>query len=351
MQKRREAAFIICSPWELQEFVPITTMSDESAPAAAAPPASPAPQMGTPQPANNADDLLRQTEALAEQRREASSRAEQLEKQLAEERAARAALEKEKDVLAKSVIETAKPQFEAYKKHWEATQGREMPEDRQRAYLAVFADPALREDKGLLMKEMEQAEQQRKHAVEIAASLEEMKKEMEALKAERAKQTEILTKSSVSHGSTRTAYGAALADEGKSAQTTEVAAGDLTADEIVVPAVSDKVLPFLKAAGRTTSSIMEVVAGEFGDERQLLPVRTTVPRIPDPPLRSSMYDENGDRLLPASLRWHQPATFSAQINLTGLPHAPTSTLLQYCKPKMDPEMTFADRKAVDRLDL
>ena len=84
-------------------------MPDESAPAAAAPPASPAPQMGTPQPANNADDLLRQTEALAEQRREASSRAEQLEKQLAEERAARAALEKEKDVLAKSVIETAKP--------------------------------------------------------------------------------------------------------------------------------------------------------------------------------------------------------------------------------------------------
>lgn len=321
-------------PLDEPQFVPFT-MEGETA---AAPPASPA-------PTDQAADLLRQTELLAQQRQEQDSELETLRKQIAEERRLREQAEKAKETYARSVVENAQPLFEKFKKHWETTQGKEMNEQEQQAYMDTFANPAAKESKAILIKEMEAAEAQRQHAISVAASLEEMKKELDAAKEERKKLTEHLAKATAQVPPTmRAAYARAVEGEASEmSEATESAAKQFTessrrtvgvaagAEDILVPAPNKNLLPFLRRAGVSSQSEgLEVVAGEFGEERTLRPLLRSLPKAPEHDLLVNK--ETGERNFPASKRYNDPVTYS-WLTLGPLPQTSNSELANYVQPR------------------
>jgi chemotaxis protein histidine kinase CheA len=291
-----------------EELIPFT-MSEEQQPLAT-----------TPQtPAQESTDLLRQTDLLATQNKEYAARLAEMERKFQE-------AENAKKLYAASMVETAKPQFDRYKQYWEKTQGKPMPDNLAQTYLATFVDPAQKDAKAIIVKEMEEAEKTHQQTVSVAASLAELKKELEAVKAERVKLEETVAKATEAP-STRATYARALDAQQQHTQELSTAAGaSIPEGEIPVPPPCNSMLPFLQAAGRcaTSSNQLGVVAGADG----LLPMLRSVPA---PPTHDQLVGKDGKLNFPFSLRYSDAAAFSYMTN-GPLATAPTELLESISNP-------------------
>lgn len=290
------------------EIIPFT-MSEEQQPLAAAPQT----------PAQESTDLLRQTDLLATQNKEYAARLAEMERKFQE-------AENAKKLYAASMVETAKPQFDRYKQYWEKTQGKTMPENLAQAYLATFVDPSQKDAKAIIVKEMEEAEKAQQQSISVAASLAELKKELDAVKAERMKLEETVSKATEAP-STRATYARALDAQQQHTQELSTAAGAAIPEgEIPVPPPCNSMLPFLQAAGRcvTSSNQLGVTAGADG----LLPLLRSVPA---PPTHDQLVGKDGKLNFPFSLRYSDTAAFSYMTH-GPLATAPTEVLESISAP-------------------
>jgi len=289
------------------EFIPFT-MSEEQ------------PLAATPQtPAQESTDLLRQTDMLASQNKEYAARLAEMERKYQES-------ENAKKLYAASFVETAKPQFERYKQYWEKTQGHAMPEEFAKGYLITFVDPAQKNAKAIIVKEMEEAEKMQQQTVSVAASLAELKKELDDAKAERAKLQEMIGKATEPVG-TRAAYARAMDQEAANTNMLSTAAGAaIPAGEIPVPPPCNSMLPFLQAAGRspTAAGQLGVVAGADG----LLPLLRSVPPAPE---HDQLVDADGRLNFPFSMRYTDSAAYS-HMTLGPMSRMTTEQLESISKP-------------------
>lgn len=287
----------------------------QQAPAAAAAP-----------PAGQAD-LLRQTEMLANQNKEREARIAELERKLQAEA-------EQNKVLAGSYMEQAKPHYEAYKAYFEESRKRAMDQKEVALYQNIYYNPLAKEAKSAADEEMRVYKEQQKQQVSIAASLEEVKKKLDAVEAERAEWKAMLAKAKEEGAdriTTRAAYAAALDSNSTTVdeparRSVALAAGADDSGMIPLPPVAPGLMPFLRDCNVTTAQRGEVVAGAYGDEqRYLAPVRSSVPSIPPNPIE---YDPvTKERNFPLSWRYLHPGNMSWLTNLSGAPEMPTSALL------------------------
>lgn len=305
-------------------------------------------QQQPPQQSPAPADLLRQTEMLAAQSKEREAK-------LAEAEAKNAAMARALQALQTSYMAAAKPEYEKYKAHYEASRGRPMTKDETNLYENIYFNPEASAARANVEEGMRVYQAEQSKHLAVAASLEEMQKKMDAAEKERAELKALLAKietPALERTTTRAAYAAAMSNdappmaEEPTRRSVGLAAGAADGD-IPLPPVAPGLLPFLKAAGVTANPRGEVMAGAYDDEpaRHLKPLRSSVPPIPPNPIEFNPH--TGERNFPNSNRYLNPPALSWLCNVSGAPSTPTSVLEQIGNGTtrlLDHKLAFAEHR-------
>ncbi len=316
-----------------------TTTSTQAAPAPAAA-AAPAQQSSIMPPAGQnkeAEDLLRQTDLLKEQLKDA-------EKLKAEN----AYWRKKADEEAEKYKKEREPQAKEYIEAQEKMLGKQLDEAIKKQYMNAFTRPEFKDNADLLWS-------QHKHTVELTASAKSVADELNAVKAERVKLSETLAKVGQQVGGMRASYAQSLSHELTPAQSEAAMAmddanrkavgvtasrGALALNEIMVAAPSASELPFLVKGGysRTVNGDVNASASDYDQHRT---IRTSVQAAREHRL---LRDENGELQFAASMRYHFPAGMGWFCNESGLDRADSHEFENFVQIKESFQRKAADEK-------
>jgi len=346
------------SLYSTADFVPfVYEMSDETA--AAAPAAAAPATIDQTSAAKDAAEMARQTDMLAQRARGAETEVERLTRELSEYKTRNEQSTKAAMMYRASYAETQKPKADAYIAYLEETNGEKLDDKTRAGYEDAFYDPNQAAHTTLFTKQAEAYLKQKEHAASVVASLEEEKKARVAADekaAELAKainnnakaieqinnapesmragyasamSAETAAGADVSMTETEVALGTQFAAGAGRREASVVAGKNLEPGDILCPAPSKNVLPFLADAGRNSQVGGEasVIAGKFGEEHELLPLRTSVPAIP--PNTLQYWDETQGPPLQNSMRFLSPPQMSCMTNLMGLPTATNQELARH----------------------
>lgn len=285
-----------------------------------------------------AEDLLRQTDLLKEQLKDA-------EKLKAENAYWRKKAEEEGEKYKKE----REPQAKEYIEAQEKMLGKQLDEAIKKQYMNAFTRPEFKDNADLLWS-------QHKHTVELAASAKSVQDELSAVKAERVKLSETLAKVGQQVGGMRASYAQSISHELTPAQSEAAKLADdanrkavgvnasrnaLSLNEVMVAHPSAAELPFLVNGGysRTLNGNVSASSSDY-DQNQT--IRTSVQAAREHRL---LRDENGELQFPASMRYHFPAGMGWFCNESGLDRADKNELENYVQ--INASRSEFERKAVD----
>ena len=270
---------------------------------------------------NDAADLLKQADSLKEQLEEARRAQATAEKSQAEKDAMLKRLLAKEATESKRYADAQEPKLKEVIEGEEARQG-PMTEDRKTTLRRLFTVPDFKDNAERHYKE-------HRNAVELAASKKAQEEEIAALKAEKIKLTELMSRTAQSIGGMRASYAQAMpsaaADIAASAAAEKDAIGSrkdvgveasglsLSDMMVPVPVPSKESMSWLQPYGYTNEVSVSASVTEDGV------MQRAVPRaVHAAPGHRLLYDPEGERTHPMSMRWLNPAHAGFMFNNTSL---------------------------------
>lgn len=288
----------------------------------AAAPAAAAASTG-PDPMQQLQGLAKQTDLLKEQLTESEKAKEaalhEKSKQDAEIQAKLkrlAELEAKDEAEAKSYAEKQTPKVEEYIKWLEETENKQLTEEEKKMFRSAFTVRKYQRD-------AERFDNQRKHAVELAASKKQQEEELKALKEEKQKWAEMISQNTSSVASMRAGYAAVLKPHGgmglaeseaKHREQVGVAASRRDLNQIMVPVPSEFERGFLSAYNYHPAGSVEINASRANGDDDDIAARPYREYVEPASKHRLLVDESGERNFPASMRYHNPAVFGFMCN-------------------------------------
>jgi hypothetical protein len=279
------------------------------------------------------DQLAQKEKAAMQDREEKDAMAQEL-----------AMFRKEKAEQAERYKKEREPQALEYIAAQEKLLGKPLDEAIKRQYMNAFTTPKFKDNADLLWT-------QHKHTMAIEASAKAKEEELAAVKLEKQKISETLSRANQSIGGMRSSYAQSLSTEMTPAQTEQKNAERQTAEvsasnrlrpgEIMCPAPAVHEFGFFEENG-FQNPLKGNVNASSKDYDQHRTIRSSVQAAREHRL---LRDEQGELQFPASMRYHFPQGFGWFVNDSGLTHADQNDFSNYVQ--LNSERTFTERKGVD----